>query len=48
MFRTSYQMVNVCVLGLGNIGLPVAIHVSKYYKTKGYDISEAAVIKAFT
>ena len=35
-------------MGLGNIGLPVACHVSKFYETKGYDISEAAVIKALT
>ena len=41
-------MVNVCVLGLGNIGLPVTSHVSKYYKTKGYDISETAVTKALS
>jgi UDP-N-acetyl-D-mannosaminuronic acid dehydrogenase len=41
-------MEKVCVMGLGNIGLPVASHVSKFYKTKGYDISEAAVTKALT
>jgi nucleotide sugar dehydrogenase len=41
-------METVCVLGLGNIGLPVASHISKFYETKGYDISEAAVDKALT
>jgi nucleotide sugar dehydrogenase len=35
---------NVCVMGLGNIGLPVVQHVSKIYRqTHGYDISQEAV-----
>lgn len=34
-------------MGLGNIGLPVAQHITKYYKqTKGYDISQKAVQNA--
>ncbi|MCL1970032.1 MAG: hypothetical protein FWF66_00980 [Candidatus Bathyarchaeota archaeon] len=37
-------MVKVCVMGLGNIGLPVADHVSKIYTpTLGYDISKVAI-----
>ena len=39
---------NVSVLGLGNIGLPVATQVSKFYPTKGYDIKEGAVINALS
>ena len=39
---------NICVLGLGNIGLPVAIQVSKFYPTKGYDIKESAVVNALS
>jgi len=36
--------INVCVMGLGNIGLPVAQHISKIYKqTQGYDISQQAI-----
>ena len=36
--------VNVCIMGLGNIGLPVAQHISKIYKqTQGYDISQQAI-----
>jgi len=35
---------HVCVMGLGNIGLPVIQHISKIYKqTVGYDISQKAV-----
>ncbi len=33
----------VCVIGLGNIGLPVALHVSKFYETYGCDISSVAI-----
>ncbi|MCL2288596.1 MAG: NAD(P)-binding domain-containing protein [Candidatus Bathyarchaeota archaeon] len=37
----------VCVMGLGNIGLPVIQHISKIYKqTVGYDISQKAVDSA--
>ena len=30
-------------MGLGKIGLPVAIYVSKYFEVTGYDINEAAI-----
>jgi len=39
-------MIKVCVMGLGNIGLPVACHVSKFFQTKGYDINQTVVVKA--
>jgi nucleotide sugar dehydrogenase len=35
---------NICIMGLGNIGLPVVQHVSKIHKhVFGYDISQRAV-----
>lgn len=36
----------VCVLGLGVIGLPTALHISKFYEVEGYDKSQKAVEKA--
>jgi len=39
---------NVGVMGLGNIGLPVARHISKFYPVKGYDIKDAAIINALS
>ena len=36
----------VCVLGLGVIGLPTALHISKFYEVEGYDINPKAVEKA--
>jgi nucleotide sugar dehydrogenase len=42
------KKMNVCIMGLGNIGLPVAQHISKYHKAKGYDISQKAISNAKT
>lgn len=36
----------VCVLGLGVIGFPTALHISKFYDVEGYDINPKAVEKA--
>jgi len=30
----------IAIIGLGYVGLPLAVSFSKYYKTIGYDISE--------
>jgi UDP-N-acetyl-D-mannosaminuronic acid dehydrogenase len=40
------EHLKVCVMGLGNIGLPVAVYASKYFHTIGYDIKEQAIAKA--
>jgi nucleotide sugar dehydrogenase len=41
------EKMKVCIMGLGNIGFPVAQHISKKYKqTQGYDISPKAVTTA--
>jgi nucleotide sugar dehydrogenase len=39
---------NVCVMGLGNIGLPVAYHLSKFCPVTGYDIKDAAILNALS
>jgi len=36
----------VCVAGLGTVGLPTALHVSKFFDVVGYDISPEAVERA--
>lgn len=39
----------ICIMGLGNIGLPVALYIRKYFMgTFGYDISARAVTRALT
>ncbi|MDQ1279408.1 MAG: hypothetical protein QG670_670 [Thermoproteota archaeon] len=40
------RMDKVCVLGIGNIGLPVAKHISKHYPVISYDISQKVVDRA--
>ena len=44
--KEDHRKLNVCVMGLGNIGLPVACHISKFYPVVGYDIKDAATINA--
>lgn len=39
---------NVCVMGLGNIGLPVASHISGFYTVKGYDIKDEVIINSLS
>ena len=34
---------NVGIIGLGYVGLPLCLAVSKQYKTKGYDINHKLV-----
>lgn len=45
--KESYDLTSrVCVLGLGIIGLPTALHISGYYEVEGYDIDPKAVENA--
>ena len=34
---------NICVIGLGYVGLPLAVEFSKKYKTIGFDINDARI-----
>ena len=36
-------MLKICVLGLGYVGLPVALGISNKYKTIGFDISQKRI-----
>ena len=33
-----------CVIGLGYVGLPVALEISKKYKTIGFDINKKRIV----
>ena len=35
----------ICVIGLGYVGLPLAIEFSKYFKVIGFDIDKNRVIR---
>jgi len=39
----SLQDTKICVIGLGYVGLPLAVEFSKHFDTVGFDISEARV-----
>ncbi len=34
---------NICIVGLGYVGLPLAIELAKYYKVTGFDINQKRV-----
>ena len=36
-------MLKICVLGLGYVGLPICIELSKTFKTIGFDVSKNRV-----
>ena len=36
-------MLNVCVMGLGYVGLPICLELSKKYKTIGFDINKSRI-----
>ena len=36
-------MINACVIGLGYVGLPILINLSKKFKTIGYDINKQRI-----
>ena len=40
MDKSKYK---ICVIGLGYVGLPLAVEFSKYFKTTGYDINKERV-----
>jgi len=37
-------MIKICVLGLGYVGLPLSLTISKKYKTAGFDINKDRII----
>ena len=36
-------MLKICVMGLGYVGLPTCLELSKKYKTTGFDINKSRV-----
>ena len=34
----------ICIVGLGYVGLPLAVNLSKYFKIVGYDNNEQRII----
>ena len=38
-------MLKICVIGLGYVGLPICLKLSKIYPTVGFDINEKRIDK---
>jgi UDP-N-acetyl-D-glucosamine/UDP-N-acetyl-D-galactosamine dehydrogenase len=36
-------MIEICIIGLGYVGLPLALNVSKKFKTIGFDINRTRI-----
>ena len=36
-------MLKICVMGLGYVGLPICLELSKKYETTGFDISKSRI-----
>ena len=36
-------MLKICVIGLGYVGLPICLELSKKYKTTGFDINKSRI-----
>ena len=43
MKKIKNSETKICVLGLGYVGLPLAIEFGKYYNTIGFDISKTRI-----
>ena len=40
-------MFNISVIGLGYVGLPLAIELSRYFKVIGFDLNKNRIKKIF-
>ena len=36
-------MIEICIIGLGYVGLPLALNISKKFKTIGFDINKKRI-----
>ena len=43
MKKQGNQKIEIMVIGLGYVGLPLALELSKYFQVKGFDISKKRI-----
>jgi len=43
MVQTSLESVRICVVGLGYVGLPLALHLARHFPVVGFDVDEARI-----
>ena len=39
------QKINICVIGLGYVGLPIALKLAKKFNVLGYDINQNRILE---
>ena len=44
MLKNKYKNIIPCVIGLGYVGLPLLLNLSKKFKSLGYDISKKRIL----
>ena len=45
MFINKGELIKPCIIGLGYVGLPILVNLSKKYKTSGYDINKKRIFE---
>ena len=45
MFKNKDELIKPCIIGLGYVGLPILVNLSKKYKTSGYDINKKRIFE---
>ena len=45
MLRNKSHKLKPCIIGLGYVGLPILLNLSKKYNTSGYDISKKRILE---
>ena len=43
MIKLKEKEINIAVIGLGYVGLPLAVEFSKYYSVTGFDLDESRI-----
>ena len=43
MNNKDFNKLKICVVGLGYVGLPLAIEFGKQYETIGYDVNQKRI-----
>ena len=46
MNKETKHKINISIIGLGYVGLPLAIEFSKKYSVVGYDIDKSKILKS--
>ena len=45
MIKNKGELIKPCIIGLGYVGLPILVNLSKKYKTSGYDINKKRIFE---